>query len=48
MAGFALGFGMMTLGGFTGRAHMLHIKPFDKSYKKARKSYENDDDESNK
>ncbi|MCP3718938.1 hypothetical protein [Paraburkholderia sp. CNPSo 3281] len=48
LGGFLLGFGMMVLGGFTSRAHMLHIKPFDNSYKKARKSYENDDDESNK
>jgi hypothetical protein len=46
--GFLLGFGMMALGGFASRAHMLHIKPFDNSYKKARKSYANDDDESNK
>ncbi|MBB5483451.1 MULTISPECIES: hypothetical protein [unclassified Paraburkholderia] len=48
MAGFLLGFGMMALGGFSSRAHMLHIKPFDNSYKKARKSYERDDDGSNK
>ena len=48
MAGFVVGFGMMALGGFSSRAHMLHIKPFDNSYKKARKSYETKDDEENK
>ncbi len=46
---FLLGFGMMAIGGFTSRAHMLHIKPFDNSYKKARRTYEVDDrDKSNK
>ncbi|MEM5446103.1 hypothetical protein [Paraburkholderia guartelaensis] len=40
---FLGGFTMMALGGFSSRAHMLHIKPFDNSYKKARKSYEKDD-----
>ncbi|WP_042339394.1 hypothetical protein [Paraburkholderia ferrariae] len=48
MVGFLLGFGMMALGGFSSRAHMLHIKPFNNSYKKARKSYEKDDNENNK
>lgn len=44
MTGFLLGFGLMALGGFSSRAHMLHIKPFDNSYRKARKSYEVKDD----
>jgi hypothetical protein len=48
MIGFLLGFGMMALGGFSSRAHMLHIKPFDNRYKKARRSYETKDDEENK
>ena len=48
IVGFVLGFGMMALGGFTSRAHMLHIKPFDNSYKKARKSYETKADEADK
>ncbi|MFT4066935.1 hypothetical protein [Paraburkholderia sp.] len=40
--GFILlfGFAIALVGGFTSRAHLLHIKPFDNSYKKARKSYE--------
>jgi hypothetical protein len=48
MAAFLLGFGLMALGGVSSRAHMLNIKPFDNSYKKARKSYEVKDDEQNK
>lgn len=48
MIGFLLGFGLMALGGFSSRAHMLHIKPFDNSYEKARKSYEVTDDEQDK
>ncbi|WP_322012976.1 hypothetical protein [Paraburkholderia sp. J12] len=48
MVGFVLGFGMMALGGFSSRAHMLHIKPFDNSYKKARESYETKGDEEDK
>jgi hypothetical protein len=42
------GFAMMALGGFASRAHMLHIKPFDNSYKKARKSYEAKNNEERK
>ncbi|HEJ2439241.1 TPA: hypothetical protein SLZ45_000685 [Burkholderia multivorans] len=45
---FLLGFAMMALGGISSRAHMLKIKPFDNSYKKARKSYEVKSDESDK
>lgn len=34
------GFGLTIVGGMTGQARLLKIKPFDNSYKKARKSYE--------
>lgn len=41
-----LGFLLAAIGGFSSRAHMLKIKPFDNSYKKARESYKvKDDDE---
>ncbi|AFJ88020.1 hypothetical protein MYA_3662 [Burkholderia sp. KJ006] len=36
------------MGGMTSRAKLLHIKPFDNSYKKARKSYEVKGDEQDK
>ncbi|WP_414439618.1 hypothetical protein [Burkholderia sp. 22PA0106] len=39
------GFGIALVGGMTSRARLLKIKPFDSSYKKARKSYEVKDDE---
>ncbi|CAD6542667.1 hypothetical protein LMG27952_03921 [Paraburkholderia hiiakae] len=39
------GFAIAVVGGMTSRAKLLHIKPFDNSYKKARKSYETKDDE---
>ncbi|GAB7536150.1 hypothetical protein [Burkholderia sp. 3C] len=43
-----LGFLLMAIGGLSGRARLLKIKPFDNSYKKARKSYEvKDDDQDN-
>lgn len=45
---FLFGFAMMALGGISSRAHMLKIKPFDNSYKKARKSYEVKADELDK
>ncbi|AOJ87143.1 hypothetical protein WS87_10890 [Burkholderia sp. MSMB0856] len=45
---FLFGFAVMALGGISSRAHMLKIKPFDNSYKKARKSYEVKADESDK
>jgi len=46
---FALfGFGLAAVGGICSRARLAHIKPFDNSYKKARKSYENGDEECNK
>jgi len=43
-----LGFLLMAIGGLSTRARLLKIKPFDNSYKKARKSYEKDDDEAGK
>lgn len=44
MAAFLLGFGLMAVGGISSHAHMLNIKPFDNSYKKARESYKTEDD----
>ncbi|AXF22754.1 hypothetical protein CUJ89_19790 [Burkholderia pyrrocinia] len=45
--GFLLlfGFGVVAVGGYASRAHMLKIKPFDNSYKKARQSYESGSDD---
>lgn len=40
--------GATTGGGTTSRAALYKIKPFDNSYKKARKSYETKDDKGNK
>ncbi|RQH00635.1 hypothetical protein D1Y85_24955 [Paraburkholderia dinghuensis] len=46
---FALsGLGLAAVGGMCSRARLAHIKPFDNSYKKARKSYETKDDEESK
>jgi hypothetical protein len=42
------GFGIAAVGGMACRARLMHLKPFDDSYKKARKSYEKDDDEAGK
>ncbi|TDN69872.1 hypothetical protein [Paraburkholderia sp. BL10I2N1] len=42
---FLFGFAIMAVGGLASRAHMLKIKPFDNSYKKARDSYKVKDDE---
>ncbi|OXI21287.1 hypothetical protein [Burkholderia sp. AU15512] len=39
-----LGLGVAAVGGYASRAHLLKIKPFDNSYKRARKSYESDGD----
>ncbi|MBN3778793.1 hypothetical protein G3O06_14700 [Burkholderia sp. Ac-20345] len=39
------GLGVAAIGGYASRAHLLHIKPFDNSYKKARESYKQKDDE---
>lgn len=36
---FAIGVVIAAVGGYASQAHMLHIKPFDNSYKKARDSY---------
>ncbi|MFD1560655.1 hypothetical protein ACFSHT_34290 [Paraburkholderia silviterrae] len=48
-SGFLLlfGFGIALVGGMTSRAALLKIKPFDSSYKKARKSYEIKDEDNN-
>jgi hypothetical protein len=43
-----VGFGIALVGGMTSRAALLKIKPFDNSYKKARKSYEAIDNEQDK
>jgi len=43
-----LGFGIAAVGGYASRAHLLKIKPFDNSYKKARDSYKVKDDEADK
>jgi len=42
------GFAIALVGGMTSRAKLLHIKPFENSYKKARKSYETKSDEERK
>ena len=42
------GFLLMAIGGLSSRARLLKIKPFDNSYKKARKSYEVEDEEQDK
>lgn len=39
--------GIAAVGGFTSRAALLKIKPFDNSYKKARDSYKTKDDKRN-
>jgi hypothetical protein len=39
------GFAIALVGGMTSRAKLLRIKPFDNSYKKARESYKESDDE---
>jgi hypothetical protein len=39
------GFAVALVGGVTSRAKLLHIKPFDNSYKKARDSYKMKDDD---
>lgn len=42
------GFTLMAIGGVSSRAALLKIKPFDNSYKKARKSYEVSDSSEDK
>jgi hypothetical protein len=39
-----IGLAIAAIGGYASRAHLLKIKPFDNSYKKARKSYKTEDD----
>lgn len=43
-----VGFGMVAVGGLSCRARLLHLKPFDNSYKKARESYKVKDDNQDK
>jgi len=45
---FMIGVAVAALGGYASQAHMLKIRPFDNSYKKARKSYEVKSDEQDK
>lgn len=45
---FTVGIIVAAVGGYASQAHMLKIKPFDNSYKKARDSYKVKDDESDK
>jgi fatty-acid desaturase len=42
---FLLGITLMAFGGFASWANTIGLKPFDNSYKKARKTYETDDEE---
>ncbi|MDB5990619.1 MAG: hypothetical protein JWQ10_2022 [Herbaspirillum sp.] len=39
---FLIGFIIAATGGYAAQAHMLKLKPFDKAYKKAKDSYEQD------
>jgi hypothetical protein len=43
-----VGFGMVAIGGLSCRARLLHLKPFDNSYKKARESYKVKEDDQGK
>lgn len=43
-----IGFVIAAIGGYVSRAHLLKIRPFDNSYKKARDSYKVKDDEADK
>ncbi|MBY4728874.1 MULTISPECIES: hypothetical protein [Burkholderia] len=42
---FMMGIIVAAVGGYASQAHMLKIKPFDNSYKKARESYKQKDDD---
>jgi hypothetical protein len=48
--GVVIGMLVLAMGTYAERANMLHLKPFDNSYKKARKTYEtkDEDDEDDK
>lgn len=39
-----VGLVIAVMGGYSSKAHMLGIKPFDNSYKKARESYKNSEE----
>jgi hypothetical protein len=41
----SLGLVFTALGGYSSRAHTFGLKPFDNTYKKAKKSYEKKDDQ---
>ncbi|MEQ5844057.1 hypothetical protein N0A02_31850 [Paraburkholderia acidicola] len=41
---FIAGVAIAAIGGYASQAHMLRIKPFDNSYKKARASYKSEED----
>lgn len=42
----SIGLAFLALGGYSSRAKTLGIKPFDNSYKRAKKSYMSDKDQS--
>ncbi|MCC8402850.1 hypothetical protein LJ655_13295 [Paraburkholderia sp. MMS20-SJTN17] len=46
--GVVVGMIVLATGTYAERANMLHLKPFDNSYEKARKSYETKVDEEEK
>jgi hypothetical protein len=46
--GVVIGMIVLATGTYAERANMLHLKPFDNNYKKARKSYETKSDEEGK
>lgn len=43
--GVVVGMIVLATGTYAERANILHLKPFDSSYKKARKSYESEKDD---
>ncbi|MDR8727441.1 hypothetical protein FEQ05_01564 [Burkholderia pseudomultivorans] len=46
--GVVFGMVVIAVGTYAERANILHLKPFDNSYRKARKSYEVEDDDLDK
>jgi len=44
---FLMGFVIAAIGGYASQAHMLKLKPFDNTYRKAKDSYEQDSDKDN-
>lgn len=43
--GIAVGLFFAAVGGYSSQARMLGLKPFDNSYRKARESYKDNDDD---